>query len=410
MVLYPLMRTPLLTALLLIASWCELSAQDDFVTVRGKLVDSETQEALPFASIYLQGTSIGTTSNNEGLFVFHVPAQLRQYHVIISMIGYDSQEKPVAEFSAQSTITLVPKIFQLSEVIVTRDKPLTAKQVVKKAYKSIAANYPSEPYILEGFIRDLQNEDSSFVELVECATKLYYQRNSMREEPDVELVELRQSFLAEKHPWNDQWERKNSIVDLVEDDFIRFDYGPIKGGDGWKYDIESILPFGDRLVYKIIATKAPFLSALLFIDINSMAFVRVEYSRQNRNGKYYKQRLASGQQEKAYNLVFEYQEYQGKWYLKYQKEEDTWEIFKGAESNQLLFTKYPKKELFINRIVVEDVEAFPFTANLDRFESIESQAKPYNAEFWEHYNFPAQTRTMSKIAAYLKQAQIQLGE
>ncbi|MEM8523012.1 MAG: carboxypeptidase-like regulatory domain-containing protein [Bacteroidota bacterium] len=385
-----------------------LEAQDRLLTITGNLVDSESTQPLPFASIHLKGTNIGTVSNDEGSFVFHVPIDLKKDTIIISMMGYVSVRKAIKDFEENGSITLEESIFALNEVVVTSEKPPTAKEIVKKAYQLIDTNYPSEPYIIEGFVRDLQNEDSVYVELLEYAIKMHYQSNVVKRVPQIELVELKQSYVAEKHPWNDQWERKNSIIDLVEDDFIRFDYGPIKAKNGWKYEIESVVTFGEKLVYKINATKKPFYTAQFFIDIESYAFVKIDYSRSVHNNKYYKRRLANGQQEKSYNIIFEYQEYNGKWYLKYQKEEDTWEIFKDSESNELIFTKYPKKELFINKIITEAVDAYPFMNNLDHNNSLEGQAKPYNPSFWKYYNFPAQTKEQSKIEKYLREVKIEL--
>ncbi|MEM1338985.1 MAG: carboxypeptidase-like regulatory domain-containing protein [Bacteroidota bacterium] len=385
-------------------------AQDKQLTITGKLRDSKSNEPLPFASIYVKGTTIGTVSNTEGAFVFHVPEEFKKDTIVVSMIGYSSVRKAIPDFEKNERIALEERIFMLNEVVVTDEKPLTAKEIVKKAYRLIPVNYPSRPYILEGFVRDLQNEDSVYVELLEYAIKLRYRSNTVKREPHIELVELKQSYVTEKHPWNAQWERKNSIMDLVEDDFIRFDYGPIKAKNKWKYEIESIVPFGDKLVYKINAIDKPFYTAQFFIDSDSYAFVRIDYSRASRNKRYYKRRLASGQQEKSYNLVFEYQEYRGKWYLKYQKEEDVWEIFKGPESNKLIFTKYPKKELFVNKVITEAIEAYPFTNNLSPSKSVERQAKPYNPNFWKRYNFPLQTKEQSKIEEYLREAKIELEE
>lgn len=397
-------------AVILLLTSVNLNGQNEFITITGQLIDAKSNEALPFASIYLKGTSVGTTSNIAGLFVFHITTDLQNSLVVISMIGYNSVEKSVSDFDVNGTIYLEENILELNEVVVTSEKPLTAKQIVKAAYNSLNTNYPTEPYILEGFVRDLQNEDSSYVELLECAVKMYYQGNAIKKEPKIELVELRQSYIANKHPWNDQWDRKNSIIDLVEDDFIRFDYGPIKGGGAWKYEIESILSFDQKTVYKIKAMNKPFGTAQFFIDVNSFAFVRIEYSRAVHNGRYYKRILSNGQQEAFYNIIFEYQEYNGKWYLKYQKEEDTWEIFKGLESKKLLFTKYPKKEIFINKIITDAVDQYPFANNLDPNKSIESQAKPYNPSFWKYYNSPVQTKKLSKIEDYLKKDQIKVKE
>lgn len=379
-------------------------AQNDTNSISGQILDRETSEPIAFASIYLKGQAIGTISNEEGYFVFHIPSNQKSNSIVISIIGYESLTKKAATFTNNQKIFLSSKVTELNEVLIiaTKKKKLTAKAIVQKAYGEIENNYPTEPYVLEGFIRDLQSEDGNYVEYLECAAKFLYKGYKIPRVPRVELLEVRTSYLAEKHPWNENSERKNSIIDLIEDDFIRFDYGPIKGKKGWKYKLDSILPFNGKLVYKITGIDKPFQKATLYIDTETYAFVRMELTRAKHNGRSWRRRFTNGALQVHYNVIFEYQEYKGKMYLKYQKEEDTWEIFKGLESRKLLFTKYPKKELFVNKIVVDNLKEYPFKRNMDIGASIENQAKSYNAEFWATYNIPKQTEEESNIILELK--------
>ena len=78
----------------------ELLAQNEYITLKGEIVDNKTEELLPFASIYLEGTSIGTTSNMEGAFEFHIPINMRNKKVIISMIGYTSVSIESSNFNS----------------------------------------------------------------------------------------------------------------------------------------------------------------------------------------------------------------------------------------------------------------------------------------------------------------------
>jgi hypothetical protein len=379
-------------------------SQNNTITVSGQVLDSKTSEPIAFASVYIQSELIGTASNEEGYFVFHIPTAHKESNVIISIIGYASVSKKATTFHKNQKIYLSTKATELDEIVISSKKKeaLSAKQIVRKAYEEIKNNYPDKPYILEGYIRDLQKEEDQYVEYLECAAKFLYPGYKTRREPKVELLEVKRSYLTEKHPWNKNSERKNSIVDLIEDELIRFDYGPIKGRNGWKYELESILPYGNRTVYKINCIDKPFQTATLFIDTETFAFVKIELTRKAKRNRSWARRFSNGALQVYYNLIMEYQEYEGKMYLKYQMEEDHWRIFKGLESNKVVFTKYPKKELFINKIVVDNVENYPFQRNLDIGASIETQAKEFNAEFWNSYNIPVQTEKESKIISELK--------
>jgi len=381
-----------------------IDAQLNDNKISGQLLDKETKEPIMFASIYLKGVAIGTTSNEEGYFTFHFPSFNNLNTIVISSIGYESIERNANDFISNQKIMLSSKVSKLDEVVITntKKKKLTAKQIVSKAYKQIEDNYPKESYITEGFIRDLQNEDGQYVEYLECAAKFYNEAIHISKVPKVELIEVKSSYIANKNPWNKKWERKNSIIDLVEDDFIRFDYGPIKAKGGWKYELDDILLHNNKYVYKIVGIDKPFQKATLYIDTESFAFVKLELTRTKNNGRSWKRRLVNGQQITHYNLIIEYQEYKGKMYLKYKKEEDTWEIYDMQNPKKLLFTKNPKKELFINNIVIEDVENYPFERNMYINKSLENQAKAYNATFWLNYNAPEKTKSISKIEQYLK--------
>ena len=159
-----------------------------------------------------------------------------------------------------------------------------------------------------------------------------------------------------------------------------------------------------RQVYKITGVDSPFQQATLYIDIETFAFVRMELTRSTHKGKSWKRRLTNGQEQVYYNVIFEYQEYKGKMYLKYQKEEDKWNIYDTKDVDKLLFTKEPKKELFVNNIITENIEKFPFEANMDATTSLEHQSLPYDPQFWFTYNAPQSTKELSKIEQYLKEA------
>ncbi len=390
--------------LFLIISFSSFS-QNGKKAISGQILDEETKEPIPFASIYIENKTIGTTSNEEGFFIFHYPINDSLKKIIISSIGYETIEKNIGSFISDEKIFISSKITHLNEVVITatKKKKLSAKQIVKKAYKKIKDNYPTEPYILEGFVRDLQNENNKPVEYLECAAKLYNLPHYIEREPDIEIVEIRSNYITKKNPWNKNRDRKNSLMDLIEDDFIRFDYGPIKAKRGWKYQIEDILLYNNKYVYKITAIDKPFQKATLFIDTESFAFIKMELTRNSHKGKSWKRRLSNGAQQMYYNVIFEYQEYNNKMYLKYQKEEDTWEVYDIENPKKLLFTKKPKKELFINKIIAEDVENYPFIKNMNINNSLENQAKEYNSKFWSQYNAPKQTKAMSKIELYLKE-------
>ena len=76
----------------------EISASAQSGIVRGKVIDKVTNEPVGFASIAIEGTTLGTISDIDGKFeIKDVPSGL--YNIQASFIGYD----PVTLFEVQVT-------------------------------------------------------------------------------------------------------------------------------------------------------------------------------------------------------------------------------------------------------------------------------------------------------------------
>jgi len=84
-------------------------------TVTGKVTDSQTGEPMPGVNILIKGTTIGTTTDVNGLFTIDVPD--RSDILVFSFIGYKIQEIP---FNNQSVINvaLSSETLSLEEVVV----------------------------------------------------------------------------------------------------------------------------------------------------------------------------------------------------------------------------------------------------------------------------------------------------
>jgi hypothetical protein len=73
--------------------------------IKGKVLDAENREPIPFANIILQGTSYGAISNMEGKFIIeNIPPGT--YNIIASFVGYEKQIIYEANIISARTIVL----------------------------------------------------------------------------------------------------------------------------------------------------------------------------------------------------------------------------------------------------------------------------------------------------------------
>jgi hypothetical protein len=123
----------------------EASAQNK---ITGLVTDSLTGEAIPFISIQIKGSSIGTMTDNSGKFLLSVPYSAHLLYA--GSIGY--KEKAVILNSSKSShlkIQLTRKSYNISEVIIKPKKRKYTKKgnpAVEFVMKVIASKDQYNPY------------------------------------------------------------------------------------------------------------------------------------------------------------------------------------------------------------------------------------------------------------------------
>jgi len=92
-------------------------------TLSGIIKDAQTGEALPFATVYVKGSSIGATTNADGYFTMHkVPTDTST--ICISYIGYDKKELKLSPLMSKINlvISINPSLLQLQEVVISAER------------------------------------------------------------------------------------------------------------------------------------------------------------------------------------------------------------------------------------------------------------------------------------------------
>jgi hypothetical protein len=86
--------------------------------IKGRVFDNDTKKPLPYASVFLNGTTIGTLTDVSGNFNLEI-SENKKLPVAVSAIGYYSAL--LSDYSAETlqTIYLVPKVYELDEITVS---------------------------------------------------------------------------------------------------------------------------------------------------------------------------------------------------------------------------------------------------------------------------------------------------
>lgn len=104
-----------------------LSAQ----IIRGKIVDKDTQKPIENADVFIDQTSVGTSTDASGLF--ELDTKGLQQQVIINAFGYKSRVFSVMDFKSSVIVNLESESEELQEVVV--DVSLFSRKELLKTFR-----------------------------------------------------------------------------------------------------------------------------------------------------------------------------------------------------------------------------------------------------------------------------------
>jgi hypothetical protein len=161
---------------LIIASQIDTPAQ----VIKGSVVDSQTGEAVSFASVYFSGTTVGTVAGKNGGFELDI-SRYTSLPLTVSAVGYSSVTLEEFSFDKPLKVSLAPLIYDIATVNISagslqqerrsnlrifREQFLGKTQNARRCNilneQDITFNYGSDSVILRAFaLKPLQVENKA---------------------------------------------------------------------------------------------------------------------------------------------------------------------------------------------------------------------------------------------------------
>lgn len=367
----------------------------NFIVLRGKLLDAEDGEELPFATISIFGTSIGVIANAQGEFIFKIPKELSNKQICFSHIGYENLLKTYSEINDSiNTIKLYKSFVPIQEVIIRKRD---AKSLIRSALEKRNENYRTEPAYLIGFYRESVKKRSEFMFFSEAVVKIYktsylsdfsdmvkvLKARKMEgvSAEDTVIVKLRSGLKA----CFALDIAKNPMHFLDEESFENYDY-----------NMSDIVSFNNRNTYTIEFKQKSFINDALYegkvyIDIENLAFVGAEfqinedYIRKAQSDFIAKKKRKMKIKMNTIKYMVNYRLVNDIYYLNYVKGFLDMKVRKRKKLFPINFST--TFELAVSQVDTMNVKKFKRkeAARLSSifFEEIHN----YDEAFWEHYNF-----------------------
>lgn len=371
------------------------------LTISAQVQDQETGEALSYASVGLKGIAIGTISNDQGEFDFHVPTEHRNDIMVISMMGYKNFEAPVWTFiNVPFTIIKLEKSsIQLQEIVVS--DTLTGGDILRIALGRIEQNYPMEPFQMDGFYRDVKKVGGTYISLLEAAVKIFDEsysepRNKFKLRERVRLIEVRKS-LGYESKFTKYFDQDNLLEDLLLHNNIRYRqieeadelFSSMNRGQNSSYD--------NRDVY--VVTHSEFYDLKVFIDKSDFSIIHLEWeTRQSNDDLGKKKNLVS--RFAGLKKSIDFRRHDGKMYLSFMTITSKVNWY-DIDTNELKFETELFQQLLINKVYSTPKDRIGSTERMRNY-GLQYQDQPYNKMFWDNYNVIKETPLDKKITADLE--------
>lgn len=145
----------------------------NYVTISGTVKDKDSKKALANVSISLDGSNIGTVSNNDGTFSLTVPVEYSNGNIKAEQLGYFSGTLSLSGLEAGKkhvAIMLKSSAKMLQEVIVRGGKP---EEIVEEALKKIPENYSPDKNMFTAFYRETVQKGKRYIGVSEAMVDVF---------------------------------------------------------------------------------------------------------------------------------------------------------------------------------------------------------------------------------------------
>lgn len=219
------MNNKVLSLLILFFSWVTVAyAQEDGkITIKGTVIDQETNEPIPFTNMGLLGTVAGVASDIDGNFELIVPDRYATHILKFSAIGYASHEMKVYEAKDKILrVALKPVTYGLRQVEV-QTEGLMYKKLLRDVFANISKMYIAKPYNYTGYFKYGITTNGTKEKVKEAIVNVYDAKGYSRSDVAATFKELNYTFsqVRRSEPAQSVFDGMNYFDDILTADIVR---------------------------------------------------------------------------------------------------------------------------------------------------------------------------------------------
>lgn len=367
----------------------------NIITFRGRVIDNEEKDGLPYSSIFVLRKNIGSVSNNDGEFILKIPESMKDDTVIISCLGYRQQALAISEITDKNyTISLEPSSVQLKEIKVT---VINSEDIIHKILSKIPLNYSNDVEIMTSFYREVLKQDNTYIDVAEALMEIRKASydNSFAQDK-VKVIKGRKSlnvkpfqFVDFKIQGGPYYITKLDVVKTL-DSFLDPEFR-----DFYKFSTEGIIEVDNRDTYVIHfkpkeKVDYPCYQGKLYIDMSSFALVRAEFGLSRAGLKFAHESLIKKKPKDFYvrptkvDYNVSYRRANNKWHLSTAQASISFRVKSKEDKVNSIF--YSDSELLITDFKPDDGTQFKRDEMFNSKDIFTEIVTNFEEGFWGDYN------------------------
>ena len=395
----------------------EINENSNFRTVKAIVRDAQTKDPIPYVTASLDGTGIGTITNQSGEFMLKIPLSDTIQNILISHVGYNQQILPVEILLNNPVdIYMQTKLVSLRDVIIGIVNP---QKIIREMLDNRPVNYQREPVYFTTFYREGIEKKNTIVGLTEAVFQIYKTGFELSNEDQVKLLKMRRisnenetdSIVLKMRAGIDASLRLDIIKHLP--DFLDLDNENL-------YNYSKIdMTVTDSSLAHVIAFEQkqgitePLYKGELYIDADNSALLAAHFEIDPRyidkatdNFILKKPKGVDIKPGNANYYVY-YKNWNGKYYLSHIRGDLTFKVkrkkvfFQPSNSIQTFF------EMVVCRIDTTDVRKFPRKESIPTRNVFSETKFQYDNRFWDDFNviLPEEklSEAISRIASKIEE-------
>ncbi|UOE33580.1 carboxypeptidase-like regulatory domain-containing protein [Hymenobacter monticola] len=164
------------------------------LVLTGAVRDGQTQRPVPYASVSLLHTTVGTVSNGEGAFRLQVAGHAADT-VLVQALGYAAQKQALSAtlLANPPVFSLQPQAMELAPVRVTGPSPTA---LLNQAVRQTRADMAS-PLLLKTYYREFVTRDGVYTKFADALIDYYLEANPRQPEHPTVQAQVLQSRVGE---------------------------------------------------------------------------------------------------------------------------------------------------------------------------------------------------------------------